>query len=211
VSQPISDYLKARTRIDDLVRQHRSHPVLTTQIRTIAHEGPLHLQTCRVLRLNTGAEDVRARVEYADGGRYTAILVPRFSDGRLQLLLRYRPAIGRWSLELPRSTAPDDDSGWRASAETELLHSTGLTCPQMQLLGSVNIDPCFLRATALVILASDCRVGQSPTWDEQRLIAGAVTAPAETLPELIRNGEIECGHTLAALSIYSASQRVKGM
>jgi hypothetical protein len=210
VSPPKPEYLKVRNRIDDLLREHRAHPVLTTQVRTLATQGPLHLQTCRVLRLNTGGEDVRARVEYADGSRYTAILIPRLTDGRLQLLLRYRPAISRWSLELPRSTTPEDDGGWRASAEAELLQTTGLTCPQMQLLGSVNLDPCFLTATALVILASDCRVNRTPAWDEERLIAGTVTVAADSVSELIGNGEIECGLTLAALSIYFARQTTRG-
>jgi hypothetical protein len=208
--QQKSSYAHVRTQIDDLLRVQRSHPALTTQVRTVAQEGPLHLQMYRVLRLSTGVEDVRARVEYADGSRYTAILIPRLLDGRLQLLLRYRPSIGRWSLELPRSTSPEDDGGWRESAEVELLHSTGLKCAKMQLLGSINIDPCFLTATALVILASDCRVSQSPTWDEQRLIAGAVTTPVDALPELMRNGEIECGLTLAALSIYFARESMRG-
>jgi hypothetical protein len=76
----------------------------------------------------------------------------------------------------------------------------------MKLLGSTNIDPCYLTATALVVLASGCEMKQAARWDEERLIAGTVAVSERALSQLILSGEIECGLTLAALSIYFAQR-----
>jgi hypothetical protein len=195
-----------RTQVQTLIRFFGLQPVQISETRLIGQEGILRLESQRLVHVADGSHSSAPRVRYENGSSYGAILLPQTDDGYLQFVLRYRPAVCRWSLELPRSSAPDDDGGWRTAADDELFQATGLTCEKMTLLGSVNVDPAHLAAVTLIVLATNCRLKQSPQWVPKELIAGTINVHRNWISQLIVSGDIECGLTLAALSIYLARQ-----
>jgi hypothetical protein len=152
---------------------------------------------------------------------YTAIVVPLSGDGRLHLTGRYRYPISRWSLEFPRFDLESGDGGWKDRAEADLFRIAGLEAERMALLGAVEIDPALLAISAVVILAEGCHPAGSQreskagrlaasersleAGEPDDLVAGTLALSLVELSEWVRHGQVTCGVTLAALSLYRAT------
>jgi ADP-ribose pyrophosphatase len=143
----------------------------------------------------------------ADDGHYASVILAILLDGRFMLLGRYRHALDRWSIELPRFTSATSDTGWKHAAESQLRRTVGLKSTKMTLLGAVQPEPAVLGTSAIVILAEGCTVQAARGVNPRELIAGAVALAPDELNRLVRRGEIVCGVTLAALAMYGAHAR----
>jgi hypothetical protein len=93
----------------------------------------------------------------------------------------------------------------------------------MSLLGAIEIDPALLSTGAVVILAEGCGLAasqkktkaaagrraageRSAEADEpDDLVAGTLALSLVELAEWVRHGQVACGVTLAALSLYRAA------
>jgi hypothetical protein len=196
------------------------HP-LTTTLAHVAWENPTLRLECNLVRNQATSQDAFAvRITPAVDPYYCAAIVPIAPDGRLHLVGRYRYAIARWSIEFPRFDFDSSDAGWKEAAEADLRRATGLTAKSMNLLGAIQIDPALISTSTIVILARGCTraraklklgaaAGGAPEIPSgvEDLIAGSLAVPPAELADLVERGEIVCGVTLAALSLYRAWQR----
>jgi hypothetical protein len=138
------------------------------------------------------------------GKSRTAIVVPQMPDGRYGLVMRYRFAPAKWSLEFPSALVAEEPDGdgedtWRDSCARVLGDATGWIARDISLLGSVQVDPSCMATQAIVAWAQNCTRQRIVSWDPQSMIAGCVAASPAALDQLIRRGEVECSATLSAL------------
>jgi hypothetical protein len=154
----------------------------------------------------TSEKGVSVRIARAGESQYAAVLVPVLEGGHIVLFRRYRYPIAGWSLELPRSDWTNDARGWATSAKVNLLRETGLVARQIRLLGNIAADPALMSIVNVVLLAEGCR-DPSPKTTMPELPAGSQAVQPERFDDLIRQGEITCGVTLAALNLHRAWQR----
>lgn len=199
-----------------MVGRDASGPLATTHEHVVWENMQLRLE-CNLVRHRDTAQDAFAvRIRPAVEPYYTSVVIPAGADGQLHLVGRYRYAIDRWSIEFPRFELDSSEAGWRDAAQADLQRATSLSARQMNILGAIQIDPSLLSTTAVVILAQGCDrrrprskknadAGSERTVDgSQELIAGSVSLPLAELAELVEQGQIVCGVTLAALALYRA-------
>ncbi len=216
---------QAEGGFDDLVGVHLDHPLATTRQHVAWENGSLRVECNQVRNVNTLEDRLAVRIVPAVEAYYSAVVVPLESHGRLHLIGRYRYPISRWSLEFPRFDLESGDGGWKVRAEADLFRITGLHAERMSLLGAVEIDPALLSTSAVVILAEGCQPAVSqkktktaggrrpakespPAADElDDLVAGTVALSLLELAEWVRHGQVTCGVTLAAFSLYRATVR----
>lgn len=179
-------------------------PLATEQTR-VAFENTLVRVEWNVVR-NTAtlAESAALRIAPVDDSRHVAVIVPVLADGRLLLLVRYRYAVSRWSIEFPRYWGQSSDGGWRQHAEEQLLKDTGLKADRMRLLGALQADPALIAISTIVIVAQGCTGPLNKPPDPDELISGSLALDSAAMDQQIRQGEIICGTTLAALCMVRA-------
>ncbi len=198
-------------------------PLATTHRHVVWENPTLRLECNLVRNLATSQDSFAVRITPAVDPYYTSVVIPLAPDGRLHLIGRYRYAIDRWSIEFPRFDLDSSDAGWKDAAQSDLRRATGLTAKRMNLLGAIQIDPALLSTSTVVILAQGCTrpravpksnvaggaKGGKPgiLSGTEELIAGSLALPLAELSELVDRGEIVCGVTLAALSLYQARLR----
>jgi hypothetical protein len=210
-------------QIQRMIGPHAGHPLATLQTH-VAWENPmLRVEYNQVRNFATLEEQLALRITPAVEPYYQAVVVPLAPDGRLHLVGRYRYPILRWSIEFPRFDFDSSEAGWKDAIEADLLRATGLAAARINLLGIVEIDPALMSTSTVVVLAQGCaspsagpksgdrkRRGQAKRDDgpePDALIAGSLALPLVELAELVERGEIVCGVTLAALSLYRARLR----
>ncbi len=137
----------------------------------------------REVEFSAGAEP---QTFYAVGQPdYLAILAVT-PEGRIPLVRQYRPAIERFSLELPAGLMDPGEEPLGASAR-ELLEETGYPAKTVHLLRS---NPsCASRISNLihsVFIETGDRV---PDFEEEPGVAVEVVTPAE-LAQLVSSGEL---------------------
>jgi hypothetical protein len=204
-------------QIQRMIGSEVKHPLTTTH-RHVAWENPALRLECNLVRnLATSEDGFAVRITPSVEPYYSALIIPLAPDGRLHLVGRYRYAIARWSIEFPRFDFDSSDAGWKEAAEADLRRATGLTAKSMNLLGSIQIDPALISTSTIVVLAQGCTrarartksgaaaggAAETPSGLEE-LIAGSLAVPLVELADLVERGEIVCGVSLAALSLYRA-------
>jgi len=184
-----------------------AHPVYTRSSHLAFETDTLRIEHNLTHNDTTREEHRELRIAPQTPGQYQSITIPVLDDGRLLLLGRYRYAAGCWSMEFPRSQIESDDEGWLSTAQADLLEDTGLTATQLRLLGSLQPDAALMALGCVVILAENCVGLITRPADPRTSIAGAVAVTPEEVDQMVARGEICCGVTLAALTLYRVAQR----
>jgi hypothetical protein len=188
--------------IQRLVGTSFMHPIVTEEARTVCQDAAVRVEHNRVRNVATGQHDEMIRVMPLDDSRYVAVVVPVLLDGRLLLVVRYRYAVDRWSLEFPRFDSQTRDTGWKHAAQSSLLKDVGLRATKMTLVGAIQPDAALVATSAVMIVAEGCAQRAARPANPRQLTAGTVAVTADELHRLVRRGEISCGVTLAALALY---------
>ncbi|MGW7196208.1 NUDIX domain-containing protein [Streptomyces chryseus] len=117
------------------------------------------------------------------------------------LVTSYRYPIHAASLEFPRGGAERGES-LAAAAARELREETGLVGRAMRPLGLVHADTGILASPIHVFLTQVDPEGAQPARPEgmESLTAPLWVSPDE-LPQLLSEGRLTCGITLAALAL----------
>lgn len=195
----------ARQRLQYLLESHQQQPLETRDVSLEYARDGLRVEKHMVLNIFTGAVESRVHITLARPQEYTIQVIPLLPDGRVVLAVRFRLATSRWSLELPRLDEQDHDDGWREAAQRCLCENTGLETERWALAGSVYLDPHRSPTSILAVRADNCQPLRERALRPEREIAGTIAVGREALDEMIRDGDIDCGLTLAGLSLLRAS------
>ncbi len=200
--------LKAN-QIRQLVRQLLGNwspsPLITLQVGVEYARDNLLILRNRVRNEITGTDDDRLRVTFLRPDRCSVLVIPLMPDYRVVLSVRYCYAAARWSLELPRFDEQDQDDGWGQAAERCLAEGAGMVADQWSLVGNIYLDPHWSPTSLAVVLAKNCRRLPSEPRHDASLIAGTIAVGKEALEEMIRDGDIDNGITLAGLAMLWAT------
>ena len=188
-------------KIELLLRSCLKQPIATRQVSIVFENRQLRIEDNQVCNASGGNDQNRLRVALGTQRSCGAVVIPRLADGRIVLVARYRYAAGKWSVELPRGLSQAKDEGWKQAAMRCLLDDVGLVALRMRLLGSFQIEPGLISSETVAVLADGCAQAEAPSGSRQ-LIAGSTAVNDHELEQLVRAGTIDCGLTLAALSLY---------
>jgi len=203
-----SETSAARHQVCELIRRQPLRMIATRRVVVAFENSSLRVEDNQVRHLPTGADGTGLRIAFGEQNRRRATIIPMLPDGQLVLINRYRYAPGKWSLEFPRGAENPVDDCWRDSAARTLLADTGLTSDRLTLLGATNADPQFSSTSGVTVLAEGCQVSNAAAPSE--LISGSIMLTPECLAQFIRQGDIDCGVTLAALSLLHAWRMLPG-
>ncbi len=128
----------------------------------------------------------------------SVMILPVCDDGRLVMVRQFRYLVGRTSLEFPAGGMVDDDA--EANARRELREEAGLEAGTWRRLGAFAPYNGVSNEVCRVFLAADLvQVEPEPEPSEEIEV---VRLPAADLPEMIRDGRLWDGMSLAALRYY---------
>lgn len=158
-------------------------------------------QVYKSARFSVTEEEVVSR----GGSRYTravvvhpgaVVVLPLLPDGRVAMIENRRPAVGKTLLELPAGTLEPGESPLHCAAR-ELVEETGYEAGKLWPLVEFYSSPGFTTERMYAFVAEELtEVGQD--LDETEQIEVRPMGVAE-LQELIRDGRVEDGKTLATL------------
>ena len=136
----------------------------------------------------------------------TVLVVPRCADGRLLLLRRYHPAVGRWVLEFPSGVLMAEESPEVGAAR--LVGSlTGLGCGAWRQLGVLRPNPGYSDEVIHLFLARGLtRLEQPPAGDEDEDLEVLLMEPAELDAAIASGDEALDGKSVTAW--FRARQRL---
>ena len=181
-------------RIERACRDARAHrdaeglPTDDTRVGVLAHDPYLMV--------------MRDAVRFADGsyGLYNRLMVPAgaavlpVAGGAIALLHRFRHGTRRWHLEIPRGSFSGDAPRVK-QAERELFEEIGSLPDEMIDLGTLHSTTGCLDEEHQLYLARIAHVGPA---DRHEAIESIKVLPVDDVEQLIADGEITDGPTLAA-------------
>jgi hypothetical protein len=179
-------------------------PVKVEQSEVLFENEFLKVERNLLSNVATRERQPAVRIAPIDDARHRVVVVPLLADGRMVLVGRYHPAIGRWSLEFPIFWGRSSDAGWAAVVAEGLLRDAGLRATSMKLLGAIEADPSLLAISTIIVQAEGCRLPVIPQADPAGFVAGPVTLTSGEIDSLMASGSIFCGTTLAALCFQRA-------
>ena len=132
-----------------------------------------------------------------------ACIVPVLEDGRILMVRQYRPAIDRWTLELPAG-AKDEAEATTNTAGRELQEETGYATgkPLIQL-ATIRSAVAYCNEMTDIYLALNVRQTSEQHLDE----AEEIRTELHTLQDLlamIRDGVLQDGKTVTGILAYAA-------
>jgi ADP-ribose pyrophosphatase len=142
-----------------------------------------------------GVRAVREVVHH--GG--SAVILPRFPDGRILLIRQYRMAVGRLLWELPAGSIDPGETALQ-TARRELAEETGFRSRSWRKLLEFYPSPGFLDEKMTLFLARDIIPGPARQEADERILPRAF-AMAEVL-SLARAGKIRDAKTLLGLLCF---------
>ncbi|MBR1814118.1 MAG: NUDIX hydrolase [Lachnospiraceae bacterium] len=166
--------------------------------RTLAYQGTILKIYKDHMRFPDGVEADWDFIHH-DGA---AAVVPVMDDGRILMVRQYRPALERFTLELPagKLDAPGEDKCECAARELE--EETGYKAGKMEWLINLNTTVAFCDEFIGIYLATELTKGHQH-WDEGEEI-GTELYTIDELTDMILTGKITDSKTAAALLAYRA-------
>ena len=154
----------------------------------------LDLETKEVGR---GDGTVRAIERVRHGG--ASVIIPVTDDGKVVMLMQYRPAVDAWLYELPAGTINKGEKP-RECAARELGEETGFVAREVKELFSSYSSPGWSTEMHYFFLARGLRQGKQHL-DEDEMLEVKEFAPEE-LREMIGDGRIVDGKTVQGILYY---------
>jgi ADP-ribose pyrophosphatase len=148
----------------------------------------------------SGAAGRYLRWQWASPG---VVVVPH-GPGGFALVPAYRYPTGASALEFPRG-AGEPGEALQDAAARELREETGLVPTSMQYLGLLHADSGLIESTAHVYLAKVVpALGGEAAPEVMESVADPVWVSEADLRQMMRDGKVTCGITLAAFALLLA-------
>ena len=129
----------------------------------------------------------------------SAVILPRFADGRILLIRQYRLAAGKPLWELPAGSIDKGETALQA-AKRELAEETGYRSRSWRKLLEFYPSPGFVDEKMTVFLAETIRAGQANMEPDERIIARAFKMKEAI--RMVRGGKIVDAKTLIGLLYF---------
>jgi 8-oxo-dGTP pyrophosphatase MutT (NUDIX family) len=169
--------------------------IITLASREVYRNHWMRVTEDEILRTN-GERGIYGVVEKHDA----AIILP-IDQGRVWLVEQFRYTIGERALELPQGGWEMEIENPEELARGELKEETGLEAAEMTCLGELWIAYGYARQKQHVYLATGLtETAKMPDAEEHDLVVRSVAV--EEFEEMMRNGVIRDGCTLAAWGLY---------
>lgn len=167
--------------------------------RTKAYQG-------KVITVYDDLVDVGGHITHWDFIHHdgAAAVLPVLEDGRILMVRQFRHALGRYTLEIPAGKLDRPDEPFIECARRELEEETGYRSDDLTFLLYVNTTVAFLDEKIGIFLARDLKKG-TVCWDEDEEL-GVEAWELEDLKQMIYNGELTDGKTVAALMTYAQKE-----
>ena len=144
------------------------------------------------LRLPNQKETTYDLVEH----RGAVVIVPLDSDGNIWFVEQYRLGAKQVLLELPAGTLENGEDPQTCAAR-EIREEIGMAAGQITPLGEVFITPGYSSERQYLYLAQDLNTDPLQADDDEFL--KVCKYPVKTVFEMVKQGKIKDGKTLAAL------------
>jgi len=128
-------------------------------------------------------------------------VLPITADQQVLMIRQYRHGCGRTFLELPGGLIDDDDASPQDTAERELLEETGFRANNLFLLAKTYPQPAVLSNSGFTYVATGVEKVADPMLDAAEDIEMDLI-DLRRIPDMLRQGEINHGQTVMALSMY---------
>ena len=128
-------------------------------------------------------------------------VIPITPDEQIVMVRQYRHGCGRIFLELPGGLIDESDLSPHQTAKRELLEETGYCAENLILLTRIYPQPAVLNNKGLTYLARQVKKVAEPNLDPTEDIEVCLVK-LQKIQEMIRDGEINHGQTVMALSVY---------
>ncbi len=160
------------------------------------HETLLEGRAFNVQRVTARLPDDSVRHYDLVDHRSAVVLVPIDEQGRIWFVRQYRIGAAQILLELPAGVLEDGEDP-QAGAHREIREEIGLAAGRLEKLGGMFPTPGYCNEYLHVYLASELYPAPLKADADEFLAAEAI--PAERVYQMIYNGEICDGKTIAAL------------
>lgn len=131
-----------------------------------------------------------------------AAVVPVRDDGKILMVRQYRNALNRDTLEIPAGKLDSPDEPKIECAYRELEEETGYRCDNLEYLLTVNTTIAFCDEAIDIFVARNL-IPSKQHLDEDEVI-NVEAWDIEDLKQLIYEGKMTDGKTVAALMTYAA-------
>lgn len=129
----------------------------------------------------------------------SAVILPRFRDGRIILVRQFRLAAGGSLWELPAGSLEKNETALHA-AKRELAEETGYESSSWRKLVQYYPSPGFLDEKLTLFLARNIRPGPPCPESDERIRVRSFPMPE--LLSMMRTGKIRDGKTLLGLLYF---------
>lgn len=133
--------------------------------------------------------------------RGAAAVVGVLEDGRILMVRQYRPALDRYTLEVPAGARDSVDEDPYITAERELIEETGFVPGKMKKLLSLKTTVAFCNEFIEVYLATNLSERKVQNLDDAESI-DIVACGLDDLIKLIYEGKIQDSKTVSAILAY---------
>ena len=168
--------------------------------RTLVRHGAIIDIYDDEMRLPNGSVEHWDYVHHRMGA---AAVVPVLPDGKILLVKQFRPALNRYTWELPAGCRDEEDEPTSITAKRELEEETGYSTDDLSQLLSLKTTVAFCNELVDVYLAKNVYKDSEQHLDPAEDISVKEWSVDELL-EKIYSGEMQDGKTVAGVLAYVA-------
>ena len=136
-----------------------------------------------------------------------AAVLPVRPDGRILMVRQYRPALDRYTLEIPAGKLDDPKEAGIVCASRELEEETGYRCDHLEPLLVLRTTVAFCNERIEVFAARELTSSRQHLDADESI--DLVPCTLADLKEKIFAGEIEDSKTVAAILAYAVKYGAK--
>ena len=166
--------------------------------RTLKYDGAIvsfHEDTVAVPNGNVVHWDF---IHHKGGG--AAAVLPVQADGRILMVLQWRNALDRYTLEIPAGGLQVPKEPSREAAARELEEETGYSSDELEFLIRIRVAVAYCDEKIDIYVAHNLQKSRQNLDEDEFIDVKPYTV--EELTELIYQGEIEDSKTVAAVMAY---------
>lgn len=134
-----------------------------------------------------------------------AAILPVMKDGRIVMVRQYRNALERETLEIPAGCRDSKTEDTAYCAAREMEEETGYRSTNVKHLLSLRTTVAFCDEAVDIFVATDLEVGTRHLDEAESIDVEIYTL--EELCDMIYEGKIQDGKTIAAIMAYAAAKK----